>query len=628
MRESQVVEIESPAHAVAAAPAVARVPAIGLASHVGNRAFAAHVRPSAPPPPARRALARYMQGEAGHGGIEEAALGKLFTGLNGTESWKSAYFGNWLRDWSQIGESGERSAALMELLNILALGEFDHEITDADLGAYVPSEHLDNPEGGGSVEDPRIEALQYSSNPADRAKYQAALEKLSPAQKEAYKRERDAHAQIVKAHEETGLPTYIEQGKMHAKEQLAEAVTKGETPAGMESLGNALHAIEDYFAHSNFTEVCIAILNDEGNPAAQPLMDKMIETSLGTCLAELIPQDSSGNYKIQTGTYQPGEGGKKSANQELSALEALDSQLHSGELAKTFIVGWVRKSKLTALQVIEKLEGPLAAAAGVGIELLREFMQSNPDPTGPVAPVKPPTPEQSAQDGQLAAQVGDLLAKEAGAVVEAVMDVIGVTATLALLGIALPVASVYAAKETTGEHKEELTRKSAEEAEAAGLKGPTHSQLAKDDDENPLYGVSRALAVQADTEIGQKIKDVWAKMPKESQEPGASGAPPGGSQSSEAPPGGSQSSEAPPGGSQSSQAPPAGGGGAPGPAPAEGAGASPAGPPSPGAATNPSQLTPQQLEVTELVDKFVCNPQQNTWWKPTIEQAAQTAGSS
>jgi hypothetical protein len=664
VRESHLAEAEREGaqEAPPVGAGVGPVPALALAGYVGNRAFAAHALARAGRPggvtlpdgapgagrstplegsarardaarpggsrlgnvarPARAALARYMQGEAGHGGIEEAALGKLFTGLDGTQSWKSVYFGNWLRDWSQIGESGERSTGLMDLLNILALGEFDRELTDADLGTYVPSEHLDNPEGGGSVEDPRIEALQYSSDPADRAKYQAALDKLSPAQKTAYEQERAAHAQIVKAHEETGLPTYIEQGKMHAKEELAQAVTQGETPTGMQSLGNALHAIEDYFAHSNFTEVCIAMLNDQGNPAAQPLMDKMIETSLGKCLAELIPQDASGNYQIQTGTYQPGEGGKQGANQQLSLLEALDTQLHSGELAKTFVVGWVRKSKLTALQVIDKLEGPLAAAAGVGIELLREFLQTNPDPTGPSVPPSPPTPEQKADDNQLAAQVGDLLAKESGAVVEAVMDVIGVTATCALLDIALPVATVYAKAEATTEHKEELAGKSADEAEAAGLKGPTHSQIAKDDDENPLFGVSRALAVQADTEIGTKIKAVWAAMPKESQDPGASGASPQDSQSSSAPPAGGAPGQAPADGSGSST-PDSSAPGSSAPGSASGSGA-----PAPGAATNPTQLTPQQLEVTELVDKFVCNPAQNTWWQPIVEDAARGAAGS
>jgi hypothetical protein len=40
--------------------------------------------------------------------------------------------------------------------------------------------------------------------------------------------------------------------------------------------------------------------------------------------------------------------------------------------------------------------------------------------------------------------------------------------------------------------------------------GPTHSQIAKDDPEHPLFGASRALAVEADVQIGRAIIAAWS----------------------------------------------------------------------------------------------------------------------
>ena len=35
-------------------------------------------------------------------------------------------------------------------------------------------------------------------------------------------------------------------------------VQSGENPAGMMQMGDALHAVEDYFSHSNFVEACMS----------------------------------------------------------------------------------------------------------------------------------------------------------------------------------------------------------------------------------------------------------------------------------------------------------------------------------------------------------------------------------
>jgi hypothetical protein len=580
VKEDQAAEAQSASVETATPSAAGRgqSPSVALASQVGNRAFSAlalsrAARPGQPARtgratptsgpahrgggaarPKRASLARYQQGEAGHGGIEEEALSQA--GFSAQEV-KSTYFGNWLRDWSQIGEP-KRSGALMDLINILAWGEFNRGITEADLGTYVASEHLDNPEGGGSVDDPAVQK--------DPAKLKAALEKLSPDQKAAYERERAAHEAIIKASELSGLPPYIEQGKMHAREELAEAVTEGETAIGMRALGNGLHAVEDYFSHSNFTEACIVTLAHAHDPTVQPLMDRLLETSLGHNLLALVPEEN-GRIQIQTGTY----GG--SANKAVSAIESLETELTNGELRRTFIKGSLRVAKLGVDQVFKTLAEQASALAPFG---------------GIVG-----------AGSALAGQLMQFAGKEIGAVVDFACNQIGESAVMKAFSLTVPsLASLLGPAADTG------TAVSGLEAAGEGLKGPTHSQLAKDSPDNPLYEVSRALAVAADKEIGEKIKEVWAAMPKESKDPGASTTPPASSPAPTTPSGGSGSGAPPESGS-------------PAPAGAPQGSTTPPSPGGPGGGT-----TPEQLAVTSLVDKFVSNPADNPWWEPVIQTAA------
>ena len=92
---------------------------------------------------------RYQAGSSGHGGIEQRAL--TAAGFSGDEV-KSVYAGNWLRDLSQL----PKHPAATVLIRILSMGEFGRDTSADELGTYVPSEHMDNPEGGGTIEDPAV----------------------------------------------------------------------------------------------------------------------------------------------------------------------------------------------------------------------------------------------------------------------------------------------------------------------------------------------------------------------------------------------------------------------------------------------------------------------------------------
>jgi hypothetical protein len=172
----------------------------------------------------RTVVARYQAGESGHGGIEEPAL--QAAGFSAGEA-HSAYAGNWLRDLSQL----PKVAPATYLIRLLSLGEFGRDTSAEELGDYVPSEHMDNPEGGGTVEDPRASAAEHD----------AAMAKLSPAQRAAFDREEAARSEIADAATASHLPGYIERSKFprqgdaagrgHGRPHARGAADDGQRPA-------------------------------------------------------------------------------------------------------------------------------------------------------------------------------------------------------------------------------------------------------------------------------------------------------------------------------------------------------------------------------------------------------------
>ena len=56
----------------------------------------------------------------------------------------------------------------------------------------------------------------------------------------------------------------------------------------------------------------------------------------------------------------------------------------------------------------------------------------------------------------------------------------------------------------------EESRKEAPTDPVTGKKGPSHSELAKDSPDNPLFGASANLATEVDKEIGIAMQSAWA----------------------------------------------------------------------------------------------------------------------
>jgi hypothetical protein len=558
-----------------------RATLLRLQRTAGNAAVARLVAARAAPP--APVVARYQAGESGHGGIEEPAL--RAAGFSADEA-HSAYAGNWLRDLSQL----PKVAPATYLIRLLSLGEFGRDTSAEELGDYVPSEHMDNPEGGGTVEDPR-------ATPAEHA---AALAKLSPAQRAAFDREEAARSEIAGAATASHLPVYIERSKFHAKEKLRAAVTTGRTPGGLRMMGDALHDVEDYFSHSNFTEACIYMLR--ADPAVAPLVAAMNRTTLGPNPALLTPVGADGEVTIQSGTYAPG------ANAWVSKLELLQSECENGQLTKAFVIGWLRMAGITG----EELGRRAGAAAGGGIGSAVGTVAGGIGGavggavTGAGSGAAAGYREGHGFFGKLGGAIGGFFSglvggAESGARSGAAAGAqalghagevaggavgrfvgLGVAEAVAVLGlgvvlslVAVPFAAIFAAAKTGV--LEYLARKqvakSADQAAAAGLSGPTHSQLSKDAPDHPLFAVSAALAAAADREIGAAMLAAW------SAPSAASAAPP---------------------------SPPDSGGGT-----------------ATATATAPA-FTPQQEAVAALVDKYVCHPAQQDWWQPIVRANAST----
>lgn len=204
----------------------------------------------------------------GHFSHQRLEQGLLTLGFSEMER-EQVYFGNWLRDYSQLLDPklvrGPRMAkafptllsreALTDIVDILASRQFaeqrlkDREafrVTDARLGVYRPTEHIDNPR----VEPP------VPFDPAER--------------------DRDFEPWVLPEDEtlqvdpQTSMKRYIQRSVDYLQEQLRVAMQAGRNSDGLHAFGAALHVLEDLFAHSNFVELALNKLGHAVLPWTSP----------------------------------------------------------------------------------------------------------------------------------------------------------------------------------------------------------------------------------------------------------------------------------------------------------------------------------------------------------------------
>ncbi|KAL5120215.1 hypothetical protein ACEQ8H_001772 [Pleosporales sp. CAS-2024a] len=198
-----------------------------------------------------------------HGDIEDMLA--TVACLKG-HKWKSTmikrvYFGNWLRDYSQAVDTATLARVQAETIRILvwvlsfmsfgyATGEF--EVTSERLGVYRPEEHIDNPKDyADNVDarkfDPRLRGpvseAELAIDPQTGMKNYIANEQGGWATSAGY-----VKFSFARAIHFGRMYTHGPSGQRGREEDLAEA---------LRCLGQGLHCLEDFGAHTNYTELVL-----------------------------------------------------------------------------------------------------------------------------------------------------------------------------------------------------------------------------------------------------------------------------------------------------------------------------------------------------------------------------------
>ncbi|KIW01302.1 hypothetical protein, variant [Verruconis gallopava] len=172
---------------------------------------------------------------------------------------KRVYFGNWLRDYSQAVDvgtlKGVQAGTIRILVWILGFMSFGYatqefEVTEERLGVYRPEEHIDNPKDYADNEDAR--------------KYDPRLR--PPVQDVELQIDMNTGMKNYIANETGGWATssgYVKHSlarSIHFGRMYTSSSTKGRTEdlcEALRCLGQALHTMEDFGAHSNYTELAL-----------------------------------------------------------------------------------------------------------------------------------------------------------------------------------------------------------------------------------------------------------------------------------------------------------------------------------------------------------------------------------
>ncbi|KAH0565235.1 hypothetical protein GP486_001379 [Trichoglossum hirsutum] len=169
---------------------------------------------------------------------------------------KRVYFGNWLRDYSQALDVGTLKSVQAGTIRILvwilsflsfgyATGEF--EVTEERLGVYRPEEHIDNPK-------------DYADN-TDARRFDARLR--GPVQRAELEIDPNTGMKNYIANESGGWATssgYVKHslsrsihfGRVYTNGAQGTAGKEADLCEALRCLGQALHCMEDFGAHSTY----------------------------------------------------------------------------------------------------------------------------------------------------------------------------------------------------------------------------------------------------------------------------------------------------------------------------------------------------------------------------------------
>ncbi|KAH8778852.1 heterokaryon incompatibility protein Het-C-domain-containing protein [Diaporthe sp. PMI_573] len=198
-----------------------------------------------------------------HGDIEDMLKTVAF--LHG-KKWtsmlvKRTYFGNWLRDYSQAVDVGSLKGCnaptiriLVWVLSFMSFGYAteEFEVTEERLGVYRPEEHIDNPLGYADGMDARtfdkrlrgpVEPVETEIDMRTGMKNYIANESGAWATSAGYLRFSFARS--------------IHFGRLYTSGEGGRSGKEADLCEALRCLGQALHCMEDFSAHSNYCELAL-----------------------------------------------------------------------------------------------------------------------------------------------------------------------------------------------------------------------------------------------------------------------------------------------------------------------------------------------------------------------------------
>ena len=174
---------------------------------------------------------------------------------------KRVYFGNWLRDYSQAVDVGTLKGVQAGTIRILvwvlsflsfgyATGEF--EVTEERLGVYRPEEHIDNPKDYADNVDarqydqrlrPPILPIELQVDPKTGMKNYIANENLGIATSVGYVKH--------------SFTRSVHFGRVYTSGASGTSGKEADLCEALRCLGQGLHCLEDFGAHTNYTELTL-----------------------------------------------------------------------------------------------------------------------------------------------------------------------------------------------------------------------------------------------------------------------------------------------------------------------------------------------------------------------------------
>ncbi|KAK2867846.1 hypothetical protein FQN49_003409 [Arthroderma sp. PD_2] len=274
-----------------------------------------------------------------HGDIEDVLLTLYMASSAGGRKFSKmdvmhVYFGNWLRDYSQAVDVGSVKYVSAEAVRIIiwvlgfltfGYGVDEFEVTTDRLGCYQPTEHIDNPLGYADGDDAR--------------RYDRRLRGPIDKRRELSIDERTGLKNYIGS-EDLGIDTSadlvrrvlggcIKMGRRHAR-----SGNKADLHEALRLLGTGLHCLEDYAAHSNYTELSLL---EMGERDVFPHVGRNVMVQLPGARHEVYP--------IVTGTFGGvdflhsvmGEFSDKATQSEIQTLEGAIAETQNQGGAKSFL---------------------------------------------------------------------------------------------------------------------------------------------------------------------------------------------------------------------------------------------------------------------------------------------------